>query len=298
MYKESILGRQNGIPGLIEQMKPEAILSCALVAIVISFTAPGPGVQAADDFDQSYRAYGALLRTHVQDGRVDYTALKSHRAALNEIVDAFGRVPDAELMGWARAEQIAYWVNAYNTFTLRAIVDHYPIEWRWLSLLTLTPRNSIKQIDGVWDELRWQASGAQVTLDEIEHETLRPTFREPRIHFALNCASASCALLRPEPYVGARLDRQLTLAARDFLASDRGLRIEGSVLRVSRIFDWYGDDFVGEYAHLVDGASEKDRAILGVIATYGPSAASLLAQSGEAEIRYLRYDWSLNDLDR
>ena len=280
------------------QMRQRPILSCALVTVVIGFTAPGPGVRAADDFDQSYGAYGALLRAHISDGRVDYAALQAHREALDKIVEALGRVPVPELMSWSREEQIAYWVNAYNVFTLRAIVDHYPIQWRWLSLLTLTPRNSIKQIDGVWDELRWRAGGAQVTLDEIEHETLRPTFQEPRIHFAVNCASVSCPPLRLEPYVGHALDRQLTLAARDFLASDHGLRIEGSALYVSSIFDWYGDDFIGEYAHLADGGSEKERAILGVIAKYGPSAASLLAKSSDARIRYLRYDWSLNELNR
>ena len=270
-------------------------LSLVAATALGGFAAPRSGVQTVDSFDHRYRAYGALLRAHVTDGRVDYTTLRARREKLDDIVAAFGHVTGPELERWSREEQIAYWINAYNVFTLQAIVDHYPIRWRWLSLLTLTPRNSIKQIDGVWTKLEWLAAGTPVTLDEIEHETLRSMYQEPRIHFAVNCASLSCPPLRQEPYMGRLLDRQLTVAARDFLASDLGLQVDGSVLHVSSIFDWYGDDFIDEYAHLVEGGSEKERAVLGVVATYGPSEASQVAQSGEAQVRYLRYDWSLNE---
>ena len=137
-----------------------------------------------------------------------------------------------------------------------------------------------------------------MTLDEIEHNTLRVDYDEPRIHFAVNCASVSCPPLRREPYVAARLERQLILAARDFLAGDEGLVVDAETLRVSSLFDWYGDDFIPRFAHLVDGSGERTRAILGVVATYGPRAASDLAMSGRASLRFLRYDWSLNDVDR
>lgn len=244
-------------------------------------------------FDHRYRAYGAILDRHLFDGRVDYQALQRDRAALDAVVDDLGRVTRRDLDSWTEPRQIAYWINAYNVFTLQAIVDHYPIDASWFSW---PPWNSIRQIDGVWDERRWTAAGAEMTLDEIEHETLRTRYREPRIHFAVNCASVSCPPLRPEPYVGDRLERQLILATRDFLASDLGLQVSGNTLRVSKIFDWYGEDFVEQYGHLVDGPSPKDRAILGVIAIYGPTEASQLAQSGRARLRFLRYDWSLNDV--
>jgi len=251
---------------------------------------------AADTFDQSYRNYHQLLRNHVDDSGVNYSALKANRTVIDSIVSQFGRVTKSELDNWSIEEQIAYWINAYNVFTLQAIVDHYPIQWRWINFLTLTPRNSIKQIPGVWTELRWNIAGTTMTLDEIEHETLRPLYQEPRIHMAVNCASISCPPLRSEPYTGAQLNRQLTVAARDYLASQLGMRVDGSTLHVSSIFDWYGEDFVSDYAHLVAGdRSNKEQAILGFIATYGPSEASTIAQSGQASVRYMRYDWTLND---
>ena len=97
--------------------------------------------------------------------------------------------------------------------------------------------------------------------------------------------------------MGERLDRQLILAARDYLASDLGLQVDGTTLRLSSIFDWYGDDFVEDYGHLVDGGSEKERAVLGLVATYGPPDAAKLAQGGNARVGYLSYDWALNDVE-
>ena len=250
----------------------------------------------SNSFDHSYRAYGAVLRAHVVGTRVDYAELKKNRASLDAVVTELGQVNALQMAGWTREQQIAYLINAYNTFTLQAIIDHYPIQARWFRWFTFTPKNSIKQIDGVWTTLRWRVAGADMTLDEIEHDTLRKEYGEPRIHFAVNCASVSCPPIRREPYVADRLDRQLILAARDFLATDLGLQVDGETLRVSSIFNWYGEDFIDTYARLIDAErSATERAILGVVAKYGPSEASELAQEGVARIRFQRYDWSLND---
>ena len=247
-------------------------------------------------FDHSYRAYGAVLRAHVVGTRVDYADLKRNRASLDAVVAELGQVRMQQMTSWTREQQIAYLINAYNAFTLQAIIDHYPIQARWFRWFTFTPRNSIKQIGGVWTQLRWRVAGANMTLDEIEHDTLRAEYGEPRIHFAVNCASVSCPPIRREPYVGDQLDRQLTLAARDFLATDLGLQVDGETLRVSSIFNWYGEDFIDTYAPLIDAErSAAERALLGVVAKYGPSKASALAQGAAVRIGFLRYDWSLND---
>lgn len=191
---------------------------------------------------------------------------------------------------------MAFWINAYNALTLRVIVDHYPIR---SGFFTLQPRNSIRQIDGVWTELRWKAAGRQVTLDDIEHRLLRPEFEDARVHFALNCASRSCPPLATEPYRSDTLGAQLDRAARAYLASPEGLRVEGRTLRVSSIFDWYGDDFVARYAPLVPGSrSAKERGILGAVVTFGPSAAAALARAEDVRVAFLDYDWSLNDVSR
>ncbi len=259
---------------------------------------PMAGLSATDSIDHSYRGLAELLRQHVVGARVDYAALRVNREDLDSIVETFGKVTELEFEGWSRAHQIAYLINAYNAFTLQAIVDHYPIDGGWLSFLRWAPKNSIKQIDGVWTERRWSAAGAEMTLDELEHERLRVPYGEPRIHFAINCAAISCPPLRRDPYVGERLERQLIVAARDFLASPEGLQIEGDTIRASRVFDWFGEDFIEEYSQLVDAAgSDRDRAVLGIVAKYGPAEASQLAQSGNARLRFLSYDWGLNDVE-
>ena len=263
----------------------------ASAALNSNLERPTPGA-----FDHSYRSLAQVLRRHVVGTRVDYTGLQQQRAALDAVVAEIGRVEGPDFDAWTDDEQIAYWINAYNVFTLQAVVDNYPVDGGWLSFLRFAPRNSVKQISGVWTDLRWPAAGEAMTLDEIEHGTLRVLYDEPRIHFAVNCAAVSCPPLRAEPYVAKRLDRQLVLAARDFLASDHGLQVEDGALEVSSLLDWYGEDFVDEYGHLVDApGSAKSRAILGLIATYGPSPASRLAQTGDVKIRFLDYDWGLND---
>jgi len=246
-------------------------------------------------FDHTYAKYHRLLRKHVVMTRVNYTTLKQERSTLNDVVQAFSQTTESDFTSWSTPRQLAFLINAYNIFTLQAIVDHYPIERRWFDFWN--PANSIKQISGVWSTFRWQLAGSQMSLDDIEHSVLRRNYSEPRIHFAVNCASISCPPLRASPYVDVRLERQLTLATRDFLASNEGIRVEGDYLYVSKLFDWYGDDFVADYDNLVEvPGTARDRAIAGIVAKYGPSTASQVAQSGRARIRFLPYDWSLNDL--
>ena len=266
----------------------------SLATVALLAVTPIGGESTADSFDHSYAEYGRLLRRHVIGIRVDYTALRRKQPALNALVSEFGQVTTGEFVAWSDTEQIAYLINAYNVFTLKAVIDHYPIKRRWFDFFN--PPNSIKQIPGVWSRLRWRAAGNEITLDDIEHGRLRRHYNEPRIHFAVNCASVSCPPLRPEPYVAARLERQLIIAAREFLASDLGVEVNEDTLRVSRMLNWFGDDFIEQYSRLVEtNGSAKARALVGVIAKYGPPEAARVAQSGNARIRFLKYDWSLND---
>ncbi len=264
----------------------------ALVAGVAGSSRPHTGGALA--FDHTYAAYGALLKTVVREPRVDYAVLKTRDADLRSVEAQLGGVTSAEVAQWTREEQIAFWSNAYNVFTLRAILDHYPIRG---SFFSLGPRNSIRQISGVWDTLKWTVAGRQVTLDDIEHKILRPTFQEPLVHFAVNCASVSCPILAAEPYRAPVLRQQLETAARKYLASPLGVVVQGTTVSVSSIFKWYGDDFIAQYRDRGPArGADVDRAILGVIATYGPEAAATVARSGAARVRFLDYDWSLNDV--
>jgi hypothetical protein len=265
---------------------------------VLTLALPESG--AAKGFDHEYAAYGRLLQEHVAGNDVDYARLKANRVRLDAIVADFGAVSREQVQGWSRAERLAYWINAYNVFTLQAIVNHYPIRGNWLSI---HPRNSIRQIDGVWTMLTWQSARGPLTLDAIEHGIIRPEFEDPRIHFAVNCASIGCPPLRLEPYVGSKLDRQLDEATRAFLAGPHGTELSrgmlGVRLRVTSLFDWYGEDFVPDWAARgPEGRGEKERAALGFVAEYGPPEVAALARSGGVRLGFLPYDWSLNDVAR
>jgi hypothetical protein len=250
-------------------------------------------ISDAADFDHTYAGYGSLLTTYVVGDRIDYARLTANRSALDGVVTAFAAVTRDEEAGWSRPRRMAYWINAYNLFTLRAIVDHYPIRGRWLSLY---PKNSIRQIDGVWTDLQWNAAGRRITLDAIEHSLLRPEFQDPRVHFALTCASLGCPPLTGEPYTGDELDAHLDRAAVRYLASPRGLVVAGTTLQLSSIFKWYGNDFDARFSALGPaGRTVTDRALLAVAATYGPPAARTLARQASTRIAYLAYDWTLND---
>lgn len=270
----------------------------AQIAVLVSLiTAPlAGGVARTDPFDHDYATYAAVLRAHVVLPRVDYRDLKANRGRLDGVVAEFDSPAARGEPGWSRDQRLAFWINVYNAFTLRAIVDRYPIQ---SARFTLQPRNSIRQIDGVWTKLKWRAAGRTVTLDDIEHRIVRPEFQEARIHFAVNCASIGCPPLAAEPYRARTLDGQLDAAARTYLASPEGLRVDGDTLRVSSIFKWYGGDFVAQYAALVPGTRDAtERAVLGAIVKHAPAAAAKAARAGTARLRYLDYDWSLNDMTR
>jgi inosine-uridine nucleoside N-ribohydrolase len=298
-----------GVQGVTVDRKPYLLVSSALAGarsrVTYCSTAPASFKEdlldrltrsAGGGFDHEYAAYAAVLHDFVRPPRVDYAALQRGRASLDAAVAAFAAPSEADVAGWTREQRLAFWINAYNVLTLRSIVDHYPIRSSWFAL---PPRNSIRQIDGVWTRASWRAAGRTLSLDDIEHTILRPTFREPRVHFAINCASVGCPPLLGEPYRGVTIDAQLDGAARGYLARPQGLRIEGRTLRVSRILEWYGEDFVPAFAP--DAAGKPDRvaaAVRAVVARFGPPAAAELARKASTLVRFLNYDWSLNDIQR
>jgi len=265
-----------------------------MVAALIELSA---GSSAAAAF--SYDNYDKVLKTYVDDrGMVDYKGLKANRGPLDEFTASLSRLDPKVFDSWTDEEKIAFLINAYNALTLKAIVDHYPIEASLLKSLVY-PKNSIRQIPGVWDKLTFRFMGRDMTLDGIEHGTLRANFNEPRIHVALVCAAKGCPPLRNEPYVGPKLDAQLDDQAAKFV-KDRGkFRIDRDNNKVclSSIFDWFGDDFVKTYGTDKEFSrfAEKERAVLNLIGRYVvPADRNYLLKGGFA-IEYLKYDWSLNE---
>ena len=207
----------------------------------------------------------------------------------------------SEYEEWTEEEKLAFWINAYNAFTIKAIIDHYPITRSFSIVGLFVPSNSILQIKGVWDKLQFKAVGKMVTLEEIEHEILRKEFNEPRIHIAINCASVSCPDLRNEAYVPGKLEEQLTQASVAFINNpEKGLYInEGDgIVKFSKIFNWFGEDFIAGYGddHSFEGRSKKENAVINFALTYVDSTSKKeYLTRNNFRIGYLNYDWHLND---
>lgn len=255
----------------------------ALLILVLAATTPtacGPpqveleetyaGVEGDAVFDHS--VLSRLLAQHVDaEGLVDYTALADDSDELDGYVASLADAPFDEM---GRDERLAFLIDAYNAFTLRLILDHYPID-------------SIKSIpaDQRWDAVRWKLPDGTFSLNQIEHQLIRPNFREPRAHFALVCAAIGCPILRREAYTGAMLEEQLEEQARSTNTSERWVRYEpgDGVIRLTRLYDWYGNDF-----------EQVAGSVLAFVARYRDDLAADLAAGHEPGIEFLDYDWSLN----
>jgi hypothetical protein len=246
----------------------------------------------------SYERYGSVLQAYVdKNGMVDYQSLKAGPQPLDAFAAEIGRVSPAFYSGWNEKEQIAFWINAYNALTLEAILNHYPIQ---ASLLrsALFPANSIRQIPGVWDRLQFVIMGERRTLGEIEHEILRKRFDEPRIHMALVCAANGCPPLRNEPYTGDQLDQQLADQTRRFLSNPTQFRIDrqNHLVYLSPIFEWFGSDFVGYGTDQGSGQQpDPEKAVLNFIMSYASGSDREYLGQGGYTVKYLNYDWSLNE---
>lgn len=208
------------------------------------------------------------------DGRVDYRGFIADSTRLNAYLHLLGEHHPNEQY-WTRDEQLAYWINAYNAFTVKLIVDHYPIA----SIKDI--KHGIPFVNTVWDIKFIKIEERTYDLNNIEHGIIRPKFDEPRIHFAVNCASVSCPRLRNEAYTAGRLDEQLTDQARSFLTDPHKNKLAKEQLQLSRLFTWYGSDF-----------KEDGLSIIEYIRQYTDQPIA-----DDAQVNYLEYDWRLNGLD-
>lgn len=227
-----------------------------------------------------HSAFDRFLARHVivlplGGNRVDYARVPpAGREALAAYVAALAAV---DVDGLNRPEQMAFWINLYNALTLKVVLDHWPV--RSIRDIDISPGLFS---DGPWGARLVAVAGEGLSLDDIEHRILRPLWRDPRVHYAVNCASIGCPDLAPRAYTGERLEAMLDEGARNYVNDPRGLRIDRrGRLVASRIYDWFAADFGGEagvLAHL--------RAL-----SRGAVKARL---DGAAEIDAYAYDWSVN----
>jgi hypothetical protein len=248
-------------------------------------------------FDHDYSNYGEVLQTYVKDGLVNYGALQKNRKGIDQFVKEIGDVTKNEYENWARDQQLAFWINTYNGWFLKIVIDHYPIRGGRL-LGVFYPENSVQRIPGIWDDIKTRTAGREVSLNDIEHKILRPIFKEARIHFAIVCASIGCPALRSEPFRVSSLQRQLEDATRDFVNNPTKVRwnADEKKLELSKIFDW----FSGDFASFADESwlklySKKQGGPVAFVSKYLPAAIVETLKKGKVKVDYLDYDWHLNE---
>ena len=239
-----------------------------LFFLLMGFLLPVP---AAANQATDHRALDDLLQQYNHQGQVDYAGLKQEEARLDAYLDALAAIDPLSL---ARDEQFAFYINAYNAWTIKLILTEYP------GIASIKDYGSL--FKSPWKKEFVNIRGAIVTLDHIEHDILRPQFRDPRVHFAINCAAKSCPPLYREAFVGKRLQAQLDDAARRFINDGRFNRLEGNTLYVSSIFKWFKEDFQDDIVGFFEqhALPELKKAIT--------------ANRQLLKVKYLDYDWSLN----
>ncbi|MEZ5498680.1 MAG: DUF547 domain-containing protein [Steroidobacteraceae bacterium] len=241
------------------------------------------------------------LRLSVRGGRVDYRRLRAEPHSLDDYLQAIADFPALSLSGCSHAAKVAFWINAYNAIVLRSVRDQYPIHGRTFVGLAF-PRNSIWQISRVFTRRDWVVAGQTLSLDDIEHRILRRELADPRVHFALVCAARSCPPLRSTAYREMDLDTSLEAQTRRFLSDpERGMRVDeaGNAVWLSKIFKWFGEDFLRPDAASVGDLDARESSLLRMIDDLGisPGLRRLLL-AGEIRVRYLDYDWQLNDMQK
>lgn len=227
----------------------------------------------SNSYPVSHEIWNELLQKHVtEEGVVNYKGFQKDSAQFNEYIKILSSSHPNDT-NWSKNERLAYWINAYNAFTVQIVMRNYP------TLGIKEIKNGIPFVNTVWDIKFIKIEDQVYDLNNIEHGIVRPRFEEPRIHFALNCASISCPRLRNEAFSPDRLDEQLSDNVRYFLSNPIKNKLGSDKSEISKIFQWYGGDF-----------KKGDNTVRKFIDKY-----SDVNITDETEIDYLKYDWRLND---
>ena len=248
----------------------------AITAIFLGFTFSS---LQAQKFDHSHTVFSGILKKHIQHGNVNYKSLLKDRENLNSYLKTLSQVTEAEYKTYNEKQKMAFLINAYNAFTLDLILNHYPVKSigdiggpiRLVNLARGTP----------WKKFSFPLLGGDRNLDWIEHSKLRVDFNDPRIHFAINCASKGCPSLRDESFRGDKLESQLQDSLVKFLSEESKNRLDKSknTIYLSKIFDWFKSDF-----------EKKSGSVLAFVRT---GFAETIPD--KVQIEYTDYDWTLNE---
>lgn len=239
------------------------MLSCGKNKEQVKLTSTSTVSEKVLDEATDHNKWNALLQKNVsKDGTVNYKAFQKDGKELQSYLDELSaRVPNRS---WSRNAILAYWINTYNAFTVKLILDNMPIK-------------SIKDINNPWGKKFISLANKKYSLEEIEHEILRK-MDEPRIHFAINCASFSCPNLLNSAYTETKLEQQLNTVAKSFINDKSKNSITANKIEISKIFDWFAGDF------------KKEGSVISFLNQY-----SSIKINPKAKLNYKDYNWSLND---
>jgi hypothetical protein len=268
------------------------LLLCGILLLSISTVDAAPeaklwpywrGYSAASDLSIDHSPWDVFLGRYLVSGsgsepnRLRYAAVSAEdRQQLEDYLNMLEKVRPTEMN---RGEQLAYWINLYNALTVQVVLEHYPIA-------TIREINSGWFRSGPWDLKLTEVEGFELTLNDIEHRILRPIWQDSRIHYALNCASYSCPDLQAFAYTHANSEELLDRGARAYVNSERGVHFDGGKLILSRIYDWYQDDF----------SADKEGLLSYLQSLAEPDLAQQFASySGAVDYAY---DWRLNEKRR
>jgi len=256
-------------PGTSKKLSGDGILSTPTLSIANdstpTITVPSEPKEVEETYDfHKYENLNALLNKFVSSsGKVNYSGIKSNLSSLKTILKEFqDNYPKST---WSKNQKLSYWINAYNIYTIKLIVDNYPTT----SITKITAKP--------WHKKFIKLGGSTISLNHIENEIIRKKFNEPRIHFALNCASKSCPVLLNKAYTPSNLQSKLTSQTKRFLKDSSKNKFGSKEIHISQIFDWYKEDFT------------KDGTVIDFINKYRTE------QLSNQTIKYSEYSWDLNN---
>lgn len=267
-------------------------LACVLLTVT-AWSVAGTA-QSPPEVDPIHRALDGVLDVYVRDGLVYYRALRQERERFDRYVSSLAGV---DVGGWARERQLAFWINAYNAFVLRTVIDHYPIRGG----SSQYPRNSIRQIPGAFEKRPFRAAGRTVTLDQIEKDIIVP-LGDPRAVLALGRGAVGGGRLRSEAYDADRLDDQLGAAMREAVDRRELIFVDtaNGVLSVNPVFSWreqaFVDAFAGRAAAPFAARSPIERAVLALIEPNVVRSEEEFLRQNRFRMEFHEFDWALNDL--
>jgi hypothetical protein len=271
-------------------------LAIASTALLTTLTADTQ-LSAPSSVDGLHRPFDEILDLYVRDGLVYYLAMRQDRGKLDRYVAALGEVTAETVKSWPRERQLAYWINAYNAFVLRTVVDAYPIRGHAADY----PSNSIRQIPGAFERRQFRAGGRSLTLDQIEKDVIGE-FGDARALLALGRGAAGSPRLKSEAYTAERLDSQLNTMVSELVTNRDLVFVDVSTerLSVNPLFSWreeiFAKSLAGKAPAIYASRSALERAVLSLIEpALVPNEAEFLRKN-TFRMTFSNFDWKLNDL--